>query len=272
MPPLSFAVPSRIRADSSPLTRRNPWLLLILFAGPTLGLVGGLLGIVTSPSLVPAYPFTAVLLPAVAVALFGLGLREPRLLPLAAIVLGVEALLAAATLPAGLVLAMVLPMVGLILMQDVLSARQLLWSTVVTGGVATVGVALAVLVGPARVLFAGASPAITIGSLIALGMFALALNWRAVNHLRGALDTAEDGLAARRAAERELARTSELLARIVDSSPLATQAFGMDRRVTVWNKASERIFGWTADEVIGHPMPEAMVPEDERETSAERIR
>ena len=46
----------------------------------------------------------------------------------------------------------------------------------------------------------------------------------------------------------------------------------MDRTVTVWNPASERIFGWTAEEVIGQPMPPAMIPDDERESSAERIR
>ena len=43
-----------------------------------------------------------------------------------------------------------------------------------------------------------------------------------------------------------------MLSAIVESSPLATQAFAMDRTVTVWNKASERIFGWTAD---GGPWP-----------------
>ena len=45
----------------------------------------------------------------------------------------------------------------------------------------------------------------------------------------------------------------------------------MDRTVTVWNPASERIFGWTAEEVLGKPMPAAMTPDDERETSARRV-
>ena len=39
----------------------------------------------------------------------------------------------------------------------------------------------------------------------------------------------------------------------MQSSPVATQAFDLDRNVTIWNAASERIFGWTADEVDRRP-------------------
>ncbi len=52
---------------------------------------------------------------------------------------------------------------------------------------------------------------------------------------------------------------------------MAVQAFTLDRTVTVWNAASERIFGWTAAELLGHPMPIAMIPESERVSAAERI-
>jgi two-component system, cell cycle sensor histidine kinase and response regulator CckA len=45
----------------------------------------------------------------------------------------------------------------------------------------------------------------------------------------------------------------------------------MDRKVTIWNPASERTFGWTADEVIGGPLPVAMTPLDERMPSLARI-
>ena len=172
-------------------------------------------------------------------------------MPLAAVVLMVEALVAAATLPMGIVLAMVLPVIGIALAQGVLRARPLLWATVAAGAVAVIGVAIAVLVGPAHGLFVGTSPVVTIGALAVLVVFALALDWRATDRLRVALDVAQSELAARRDTEGELARTSEMLSAIVEYSPLATQAFGMDRTVTVWNKASERIFGWTAEEVLG---------------------
>jgi PAS domain S-box-containing protein len=38
----------------------------------------------------------------------------------------------------------------------------------------------------------------------------------------------------------------------------------LDRNVTIWNPASEDIFGWTAEEVVGRPMPMAMTPPEER--------
>ena len=46
----------------------------------------------------------------------------------------------------------------------------------------------------------------------------------------------------------------------MSTSPVATQAIDLDRRVVIWNPASERTFGWTAREVIGKPLPAAMTP------------
>ena len=43
--------------------------------------------------------------------------------------------------------------------------------------------------------------------------------------------------------------TIELLGSIVSTSPIATHAIDLDRRVLIWNPASERTFGWTAREV-----------------------
>ena len=101
--------------------------------------------------------------------------------------------------------------------------------------------------------------------------FGLALQWRANRQLFGALALAEGEIAARDRAEAELDRTSEILSAIVRSSPVATQAFDLDRNVTIWNPASERIFGWSADEVVGRPMPLAMTPPDDRMPSQARI-
>ena len=58
---------------------------------------------------------------------------------------------------------------------------------------------------------------------------------------------------------------------MVHSSPVATQALALDRTVTIWNPASERLFGWTADEVIGRKLPREMTPDDERASSMARI-
>lgn len=75
----------------------------------------------------------------------------------------------------------------------------------------------------------------------------------------------------RASAEGRLRETSELLSAILMSSPVAIQAFDRERNVIVWNPASERTFGWTADEVVGRPLPEAMVWPEDRESSRARI-
>ncbi len=38
---------------------------------------------------------------------------------------------------------------------------------------------------------------------------------------------------------------------MIDSSPLALVEFGLDTRIRLWNPAAERIFGWTAEEMLG---------------------
>ena len=250
----------------------STWLRMILMAAPLIAIVGGVIGLVLVPSSNPGFAIAGVLLPSLALVTLGIGLRRRSFLLAGAVLLNVEALAAAALLPAGIAVAVVLPMISVAVIEGIVQPRRLLQASIAAAVVGTTGAALAILIGPARVLFTDTATPVTIACFAGLVAFALALDWRSTNRLRVALAVAEDELVARGEAERELARASEMLSAIVDSSPLATQAFGMDRTVTVWNRASERIFGWTAEEVIGRPMPEAMVPEDERETSAERIR
>ena len=38
---------------------------------------------------------------------------------------------------------------------------------------------------------------------------------------------------------------------MIDSSPLALVEFGLDTRIRLWNPAAQRIFGWTAEEMVG---------------------
>jgi PAS domain S-box-containing protein len=49
---------------------------------------------------------------------------------------------------------------------------------------------------------------------------------------------------------------------LINSAPLAIVALDRDRRVVAWSPYAERMFGWTAIEVIGRLIP--IVPEDER--------
>ena len=46
-------------------------------------------------------------------------------------------------------------------------------------------------------------------------------------------------------------RDEERLQALVDSSPLALVEFGLDTRIRLWNPAAERIFGWSAEEMLG---------------------
>jgi len=46
----------------------------------------------------------------------------------------------------------------------------------------------------------------------------------------------------------------------VQSSPIAVWAHRFDGGLTIWNPAAERMFGWTADEVLGNYPP--FVPDD----------
>jgi PAS domain S-box-containing protein len=59
----------------------------------------------------------------------------------------------------------------------------------------------------------------------------------------------------------ELAHESgEVLRAVVQSSPIAVWAHRFDGGLTIWNPAAERMFGWTADEVLGNYPP--FVPDD----------
>lgn len=61
--------------------------------------------------------------------------------------------------------------------------------------------------------------------------------------------------------EGELHRSKDLLQGVIDAAPAAIVAMGLDGCVhTVWNKAAEKMFGWTAEEVMGQPLP--MVPSE----------
>ncbi len=71
-----------------------------------------------------------------------------------------------------------------------------------------------------------------------------------------------------RAAEAGLQQTTQRLEATVLASPLAIVAIGREREVVLWNPAAAAIFGWTADEVLGRPLP--IIPPDV-ETQAESL-
>lgn len=60
---------------------------------------------------------------------------------------------------------------------------------------------------------------------------------------------------------KERVRSWRLLASIVDSSDDAIISKTADGVITSWNKAAERIYGWTAEEAVGRPMDILFPPE-----------
>jgi PAS domain S-box-containing protein len=63
---------------------------------------------------------------------------------------------------------------------------------------------------------------------------------------------------------------TESLGGIFNASPLGIIAIELDGRVRHWNPAAERMFGWTASEVVGQPLP--YVPPDKKEEFADLMR
>jgi two-component system cell cycle sensor histidine kinase/response regulator CckA len=66
----------------------------------------------------------------------------------------------------------------------------------------------------------------------------------------------------RRVAERDLMQANETLTTLVEAAPLPIVVIDRDYRVTLWNPAAERLFDWSANEVVGRPLP--TVPPDSR--------
>jgi PAS domain S-box-containing protein len=59
----------------------------------------------------------------------------------------------------------------------------------------------------------------------------------------------------RKQAEEKLQRTNQTLQTLLDACPVTITFFDPQGIVRVWNRAAERIFGWSAEEAIGQFMP-----------------
>jgi len=68
------------------------------------------------------------------------------------------------------------------------------------------------------------------------------------NQMAAALQQREED--ANRAAD-DLKQAKDMLSAVIESSPVAIVCSGLDRSIFLWNRAAERIFGYTAEEAIG---------------------
>jgi len=85
----------------------------------------------------------------------------------------------------------------------------------------------------------------------------------------GALAVAADATERRRV-EEALVRAKQNLENLIHSAPLPVVVLDLDANVTMWNKTAERVFGWTAEEVLGKLNPS--VPLNDRQDSLARIK
>lgn len=83
--------------------------------------------------------------------------------------------------------------------------------------------------------------------------------WRpdALDHVTHAVNQMREEI---RHAGNELRSSNERLESIIQTSPLAIYTRDMNDVVTSWNPAAEKMYGWTAAQVIGHPAP--YIPND----------
>jgi PAS domain S-box-containing protein len=68
----------------------------------------------------------------------------------------------------------------------------------------------------------------------------------------------------------ELRKTNTQLAALIDASPYSIVCIDAESRVILWNASAEKLFGYSATEVIGRPYP-LVLPEEEAEFS-DRLR
>lgn len=62
-----------------------------------------------------------------------------------------------------------------------------------------------------------------------------------------------------------LREENDMLKSLVRDAPVAFISLDLHRRVQIWNRAAERIFGWREEEVIGRPLPH--IPSENEENS-----
>ena len=89
-----------------------------------------------------------------------------------------------------------------------------------------------------------------------------------IGELIGHVGTVED-ITQRKLAQEALRATNQTLQTLIQASPIAIATINSDVKVTMWNPAAERLFGWSEQEVLGRPLP--IIPEDKQQEFGAQI-
>jgi PAS domain S-box-containing protein len=85
--------------------------------------------------------------------------------------------------------------------------------------------------------------------------------------LAESLREAERAREAARRAEAEVRDQADVLRAVIDESPLVKIVLDHDFRITRWNPSAERVFGWSAEEMLGESY-QLVIPEEKRDEHA----
>lgn len=234
--------------------RERPGFRRFFLACGAAALIVGSLALYLSPphEAVPAVVLQSTVIPASILILVALNQRgNGLLLGLTVVLLWTEAILTAGLYTIGVSFAIVIPLIGIGIVQPFLRGAATLTVYVGAAVVSTISVALFAFGTPPNPLD---EPAFAVAGFAFLAAFALGLVWRAGDRWIEALDAADREIAARTEAEHELAETTRFLATLVSSSPVATMTVDLDGTVSTWNVAAEDLFGAPVAEVLGRPV------------------
>ena len=233
--------------------RERPGLRRFFLACGAAAFLTGSLALYLSPprEALVAVALQTTVIPASILVLVALNQRgNGLLLGLTVVLLWAEALLTAALYTIGVSFAIVIPLIGIGIVQPYLRGTATKAVYVGAGVVATISVALFALEIQPNPL---SQPGLAVVGFAFLAAFALGLVWRAGDRWIEALDAADREIAARVDAEQELAGTARLLATLVSSSPVATMTVERDMTVSTWNQAAEVLFGMPSTEALQRP-------------------
>ncbi|MCC6490994.1 MAG: PAS domain S-box protein, partial [Candidatus Hydrogenedentes bacterium] len=100
------------------------------------------------------------------------------------------------------------------------------------------------------------------GTTFPLEVLAKAIDW----HGNPAVLSIAADITKRKEAEEALRKNEAFQAAMIACSPVALYSVDAGGNVQTWNASAQKIFGWTAEEVLGKPLP--IVPPDQREAFA----